>query len=255
MKELTGSEFDAMRVIRCKCITMKHFTLIELLVTIAIIAILASMLLPALSKARQKAQDISCKSNLKQIGFTAISYSCDYDSWCIAGKPSCATGSMWSVAIYNLGYIKSMNVLKCPGEPVFVAGNTNKANYGLNYGTFGAWPGHANAIPRKIQNISRFGRDSSLIYFIDTPPITYKTMGVGFSSDTAVYASPWGGVYPVAAGSGSSSYPVYARHNLRANTVIFDGHVTNLDRSDLMFKKNNNWNPFQSSGVLGIVNF
>ena len=55
------------------------FTLIELLIVVGVIAILAALLLPALNKARAKARDIACASNLRQVGFVLFQYNDNND--------------------------------------------------------------------------------------------------------------------------------------------------------------------------------
>lgn len=193
--------------------TRRGFTLIELLVVIAIIAILAAILFPVFARAREKARQSSCLSNLKQIGLATMMYVQDYDE---RFPPSLhlTTVPVHQRYFYQLlhPYMTNYQIWLCPSIGGFatITKPDNSGTFTVNYG--------ANRMVLHVVSWS------------GAPPSAAEIL---YPAETLIIADSdhaRGGAYGTCnawrlAPTFHESFFIPARHNNGANMVFADGHA------------------------------
>ncbi|MFQ6098729.1 MAG: DUF1559 domain-containing protein [Armatimonadota bacterium] len=190
------------------------FTLIELLVVIAIIAILAAILFPVFAKAREKARQTSCLSNMKQLGLAMMMYVQDYDET-FGGRSTGAyitQGELcWMYRLYP--YIKNQQIFRCPStSQSWTRFRDRRAGVGGML-----WPRSYNI----NCHVTRTGRRLAQIQ----SPARIMVIGEGWGS-WAILKRPWGrGSYGSPQPDSECGTRPDMRHNEGMNIAFADGHA------------------------------
>lgn len=221
------------------------FTLIELLVVIAIIAILAAILFPVFAKAREKARQIACLSNEKQLGLGIMQYTQDNDEFYPISNDEIvgSGGGNWGQAIFP--YVKSLDVFKCPDNADSMA-YTGKFN-GTDCAAPCMFSGNPNYDPKSVPvgyGMTNFlgsmilgGGKPHSIASIQEPAIKIAIMErVGSRSYNGQNTANQDGIGWFDWDSATFPYSFYAEafapHTGRFNVVYCDGHAKSILPTD-----------------------
>ena len=199
------------------------FTLIELLVVIAIIAILAAILFPVFARAREKARQTSCLSNVKELGLGFLMYAQDYDERLL---PMSNSGGRWYVLIQP--YIKNTQILKCPSSQVAIS-------YGVSYRNLCEDSGAGG----RGCSLAHIDYPSEALMLGDTERYNGNQMYWYYS--LKMYAIPQSSSYP------NNGIPTPGRHNGGNNVCFCDGHAKWISTSDMRSRSWSGWTKQPSS--------